>query len=1287
LALLPAPPVLTHPAGTAAPPSPVRRAMAAAAADLVSLVSATAQTTVYPSDDAVLSFLQQRFRVELPYTRLGASTLVVLNPLRTLANLSDASADAYRKAYAEAAWEAAGEQHPDEKLPPHPYEFAARVYHYMRRTAQSQAIVFSGATNAGKTYTSKLVTAQLLRLASQGSKREAKLAEQVRAFDVLLNAFGAAKTKSNGNASRHGRYLELHYSEQGRLAAAKVLTFGLDKDRLCAPLAPEERTYHVFYQLLAGATQDEREALRLEDVTSYALLASSGCYRLSGGPSSDDGIAMDELRAAMRTLGFKPKHFAAIFALLSAILCLGSLTFADPEGHDQLAEAAHITSAGALEDAAALLGVSEDDLEQCLTTRVRFVRKEQVSSFLDASAAAVQRDSLARDLYATLFAYVVETANHRVCPGPDERHATQIVQLDVAGYQSRAGSSLAAPPPGGAQASAHWEFAGANFVSEVVQNFLVRQAFDNDTPANAELLADGLSLPDIVTGDNTACVELLRGSRSLGGPADRKPAGVLGSLDKAVHRVRTGKAKEDDDAALLTELDQHGAHGSYVASTSSNMSSAQGPRRVFGINHYQGQCSYDVRAFVSREMDVFDSSFVQMLRRSQVSFVAKLFAGPSLATEAHPLDANIVVNAQVSVRPLRQPTPLHPAAPLAEPLLDAQKVYGVSRQLNAALSEILSTLQHAGKVWTVLAMRPNDIDQPNSFDGRRVKAQLRSLLLPDLVARKRHDYATGLSFAEFCQRYADSVSPAAAAAGVSEPREKIQAFAIGNAWRDGQDYALGQSRVWLAYGPWRRLEDRLRASEPADLQVDVDDRADAMTERSGMSPSYPPGGMGRSTSYLNPSTPMGGDGDLGKGGFGESEDQLLLRRPSNVSNPFTGGADSVKEAGAWGSEWDKGAYGGVANPGIVGTLEKSGDLEGKAIDAVTEEPVTAVRRWWVRLAWAFTWWIPSFVLSRCGGMKRPDVQMAWREKVTICGLIALFCGVVLFWILGFGAIICPGTKTLYNAAQLGEHNTAKSYYTAIRGEVYDLSKWAGGRHAAGVTSDVMTELAGQDLTPYFPIPLNVGCPNLVTDPTVALQTNGSSTYYSAAFTQAIHLSGPSAPDQASTLANAQWYPNTLLPFLRKYYHGTFVVASKAVRDQATDRNWAVVNGRIYDLGNYIYTKSLTSTVSSSPTLFLPESVSSLWENQPGQDITSDFNSAMGSLNTTTRRATQQCLDNIFYIGQTDKRETARCQVNNYLLLAFSCLIMATLLAKFLAALQLAPKRNPEQQDKFVICQV
>ena len=147
-----------------------------------------------------------------------------------------------------------------------------------------------GITGSGKTASLRLFLTQVLWLSAH-SKKEFKLAEQSKALSTVLDSFGNAKTLMNPNASRHGRYLELHFNDRGRFGGAKVLTFGLDKSRL-SRLTHEECTYHEFYQFLAGATPAERDAFNLEDPSEYALLASSGCYHLPSGPFSDDSIAM-----------------------------------------------------------------------------------------------------------------------------------------------------------------------------------------------------------------------------------------------------------------------------------------------------------------------------------------------------------------------------------------------------------------------------------------------------------------------------------------------------------------------------------------------------------------------------------------------------------------------------------------------------------------------------------------------------------------------------------------------------------------------------------------------------------------------------------------------------------------------------------------------------------------------------------------------------------------------------------------------------------------------------------
>ncbi|KAG5463396.1 MAG: chitin synthase-domain-containing protein, partial [Olpidium bornovanus] len=64
-----------------------------------------------------------------------------------------------------------------------------------------------------------------------------------------------------------------------------------------------------------------------------------------------------------------------------------------------------------------------------------------------------------------------------------------------------------------------------------------------------------------------------------------------------------------------------------------------------------------------------------------------------------------------------------------------------------------------------------------------------------------------------------------------------------------------------------------------------------------------------------------------------------------------------------------------------------------------------------------------------------------------------------------------------------------------------------------------------------------------------------------------------------------------------------------------------------------------------------------------------------------------CLNSVFKIGELDERNSLKCQLNNYILFGSSILLVAVILVKFLAALQLGGQPNPEDCDKFVIIQV
>lgn len=1011
-----------------------------------------------------------------------------------------------------------------------------------------------GITGSGKTESSKLLMNQVLRLSAR-SKKEKKVAEQIKFLSTLLDSFGNAKTLLNPNASRHGRYLELHFNERGRISAAKVLTYGLDKSRLTR-LSHEERTYHVFYQLLAGATTEERDRLGMEDPSDYALLASSGCYRLPGGPFSDDATAMTELRVAMRALGFKAKHMTSIFNLLIAILLLSNLQFTEGVSRE---DAAHVVNNAVLDHVARLLGVASEDLTQALTNKTSYIRKELFTVLLSPEQSALQRDQLVRDLYAILFAFVVETANHKLAPNAAEPPLlNQIVLLDQPGFQNRSPSgtnsfalSGSAPLLAAYGQNGFEEFC-IDFADELLHSYVVRNLFEDSVGYNAHVTSDGVTLPAISTMDNSACVELLRGVQ-LSERSHRKPGGMLGVMNRASSSMKQGKGGDKRDEDLLQDMmTKFGVHASYVASPAFG---GTADRNLFGINHYAGSCTYDVTGFVEKDADLLDAGFVTLLRNSSDSFVSKLVSGPSLATETHHHDQSIIVQAQVSSRPLRHPSSLNREGSPAtdEPSqLDPTKTYPITTQLNNTLSELFASLDRA-HLWVVSCIRPNDSGLPNSFDKRRVKAQIKSLLLPDTVARRKIEYAVDFEQVEFCDRYVPTM--------MGETPLRIRQCAQKNGLQEGTDYVLGHRNIWLTFPAWKIVEDGIREQEKAreggagpyddDDSLGADDAATEQTH--------------------DPSIATHGGG----GYYNESADNLLLSRttstgvnyldPNSRGMKYGGGGLNAPgfeqtpaytepdDGSAWGSEWDKK---GDRSPQQPDTPKETGELVvHNAPNAIEEVPTSRSRRWWLILVRCMTFWIPDFLLSSIGRMKRPDIRLAWREKVTICLLILFMCALVIFYIIVFGLLLCPNLNKAWNLHEVGEHTGDNDFWVAIQGRVYDVSNFVHSDHSdiSGSPSngaDILSDFAGADLTDYFPPPISLACSGLTDDATLSLQYKNFTPISSVA----IHTSGSLQSAQGTKLDNSDWYTQNFLPKINQFHKGPLVYTKKDLLSQAQDQN-------------------------------------------------------------------------------------------------------------------------------------
>ncbi|KAK3272272.1 hypothetical protein CYMTET_19422 [Cymbomonas tetramitiformis] len=402
-----------------------------------------------------LQNLKLRYNQDQIYTAIGPNVLISVNPFCELPIYTPDVLAAYLSA--------------DAETEPHVFGVAHKAYWQMREERCPQAVLISGESGAGKTECTKLILSYLIEVSKrsgQGARRpsvaqrrpsiisddtgddrspapgaigveESVLAQSIVFANVILEAFGNAKTVRNGNSSRYGKWLEVRFDDAGQVCGGTITNYLLEKTRVVTQ-APDERNYHIFYHLWAhacskGKGQAEFDELELGEGTTFGYMRH-GDVKVAG---LDDGAMFLEVVEAMEKIGLSPEQRAAVFRAVAGLLHLGNVTFTETEteGHQ---EGSRVVNPDVLQRAARLLEWPAADLESSLCWKMMQGQQGSSTYKMPNNVAKAQdvRDAICKRVYSQIFDWLTTKINAAIKGTSQNSASCKVGILDIFGFES-----------------------------------------------------------------------------------------------------------------------------------------------------------------------------------------------------------------------------------------------------------------------------------------------------------------------------------------------------------------------------------------------------------------------------------------------------------------------------------------------------------------------------------------------------------------------------------------------------------------------------------------------------------------------------------------------------------------------------------------------------------------------------------------------------------------------------------------------------------------------------------